>query len=276
MASLSNMLMNFEEYAKDIVLVDGGSFLWRTVVMESESAVFRQLKLIRKFFGKTVVVVLDDDDAVRQREDMLYKANRPCDENRRLVLERRNMLWEDKWVYTIRCRGMEADDVIAYFVLLSSEVDVLSGDKDLFQIPKIRLWSFNRKDKKRGFIVRKSMSDIFPAYVGQFAEPGYRYALVQALYGDATDNVPRLISRQKTLAMNVLESIMNSDDPVSESIRLYGDNFLRNIRNVVMPHYSLLKGDIDWFQFDDTYYDYSNFRLEVEYAEKQKGVVVFQ
>jgi len=273
--SVVDFLIRPQEYVNDVILVDG-AFLWRSVVTNQDNFIYRHLKIVREFFHKVPVVVLDAPGNIRKVLDDTYKAQREETEERKLVRKRSELLWENNYFPTIRLPGFEADDLIAYLVLAAPGLCVLSGDKDLFQLPGLEMYTYNKKRPHNAdeSILKKNFEDSFPKYLLEYFTPGAQAAIVQALYGDRADNIPRLLPKKKKMATMVLDVIFCSENHIQEAYNTFGKQFIQNLEHVIMPHYMLYKDEFDIMQFSDVYYNYNNFNLKVEYSHESEGIVV--
>lgn len=186
---------------KHLYLVDGSGFIFRayhampplsTSTGIPVNAVAGFVQMLQRLLDDTdashVAVILD---AARRtfRNDLYpeYKAHRPpAPEDLipqfaliREALVAMNVAWLEQ-------DGFEADDLIATYARLGveqgfEEVTVVSSDKDLMQLigPKVALWDA----MKNKVIGREEV-------IEKFGVPPEQVIEVQALIGDASDNVP--------------------------------------------------------------------------------------
>ena len=254
----------------NIVFVDGGTFLWRSVISEDDKIIYNHVKWLRRLFaGKRLVFVLDSTQNIRLQV-AFYKASRPLDENRLTVLRRRDMLWEDRHVFTVRSCGYEADDLLAYFALRYPESIILSGDKDLEQVPDIKLYTYTGDGK----VAPREFGKSFPQYLTPYLTPGTRYVLIQSLYGDKADDIPRLLPKKKTEAVKIIDAILASMNPFLEAYRIFGESFRTNVWLTLMPSVTMYNRRLKLVDLTDSYYSVENFTVEVEYAGEQEGILV--
>ncbi len=192
---------------KRLVLIDGSAYFYRafwaikglrTTAGLPTNAVFGLATMfakVRKTYGEDAVAVVYDapGPTFRHRRYEAYKATReemPEDLVRQLPHIKR--LPEAYGLSMLEISGVEADDVIGTLADRATregyEVVVVTGDKDLMQLvtkevgepgPGVILYD----EMKGRRIGRKEVRE-------KFSVPPERVVEVQALLGDATDNIP--------------------------------------------------------------------------------------
>lgn len=185
---------------KDIYLVDGSAFIFRAYhalppLTNPEGVVVNavygfcnmMVKLLNDMRAPYIAVIFD---AARKnfRNDIYpeYKANR--DETPVDLIPQFPLIREATKAFGIECielDGFEADDLIATYARIAHEqgrkVTIVSSDKDLMQLVNGHVSMFDpMKNKMIG------IDDV----VEKFGVRPDRVTHVQALAGDATDNVP--------------------------------------------------------------------------------------
>ncbi len=110
-------------------------------------------------------------------------------------------------------RGWEADDLIAATARQTQgEVSIISGDKDLLQLIGLDLFDVNLglPDKWRR-VVQYRVPDDTPwtaeRYQQEYGYPPHQAAMVHALVGDTSDNVPGLRGIGPKKAVALLEKV---------------------------------------------------------------------
>lgn len=165
---------------------------------------FRGLRvLVEKLEPSRVVMVLDGSPKKRLDIFPEYKANRAIDATSgdpkklqklaeladfRVQMDRVVGLLSERFPLTVmRHPEIEADDLVAHLCVSTweaVEITIVSTDTDYIQL-------LDRKNIKLYNPVTKE-------YVGAV---GYDYAMWKALRGDATDNIPKLVSDAQALSM---------------------------------------------------------------------------
>ena len=150
-----------------------------------------------------------------------YKANRPeAPEDLKIQLPVAISLIEKMGFHNISKQGYESDDIIASLASLASKkgikVDVVSHDKDMYQLIDEHIKIFDPIKKKR--IDREGCFEKFGVYPEDFVN-------FQALLGDSADNIPgvkgvgvktasKLINQYKTL-----ENLYNHIDELKGAVK---------------------------------------------------------
>lgn len=145
--------------------------------------------------------------------------------------------------------GYEADDLLALQALRSSSDDgfrFVGIDKDYAQLPAntIFLTAALGPHDPASHLLEK-----LPRYAQQLLErrtANRSFAIVQALTGDKSDSIPRLLSsRDRRGNARLLEAALEGDSLTLRSSAALGGPFewpafIRNLRLVTLPHPSLL------------------------------------
>lgn len=136
--------------------------------------------------------------------------------------------------------GYEADDICALEAIKANRenqlVGLFGGDKDYLQLPKeIFLYDAHYTDlraKPRSLPGGKELlkyvlnkTHLFPAYL--------------AMLGDTSDGIPRVLDYYRP--GKCILPILKSDTPYQNLYAEYGDDFLRNLTLVVLPHHTLAR-----------------------------------
>lgn len=222
-------------------VADGGYLSWvfgsdpRRIQLWNKSAV------LEFSVWMNTVIIMEGGDLERNKFFPDYKAHRkeavkkdPAATARRIRVHKFTRSMErDRKLQTVKFSGLEADDVLAAWAVLNWEerqtpMHVFGIDKDYLQmgqlmdIRKTNMDSVNFagwKDKQQ-----KTIQPVLTS--------AWHIALILALMGDISDNVPRLIPPRQ---LDIVLDIFNASNPWNEAKKLYGDDFLRNLYLTVLP-----------------------------------------
>ncbi len=219
--------MKNEPIKKDsILLIDTLNFIYRGVIKfgkkENENGkedftivynFFRNLRaLIEQFKPNKCFLALEGIPHFRYKLYPEYKANRliktgskkeatRADFNRQrdiiLSLVKHLPLWK------IKAEAYEADDVLFTLAqnLKSEDVTIISADSDLIQIiqqfPTIKLYN----------AISKST----------VSSPNYNYLVQKSIAGDTSDNIPRILSKEKAIEIASDPKLLSSFLEVEEN-----------------------------------------------------------
>lgn len=187
-----------------LILIDGSGFIFRAYHAlpplqrhdgTPVGAVYGFCNILSRFLeqaqahenGDRIIVIFD---AARQtfRQDIypLYKAHRP--EVPEDLIPQFSIIRDACAAFSIPAveqEGYEADDIIATYTAharaVGDEVVIVSSDKDLMQLLQPGVWMFDP--------IKNKLQDESAA-VERFGVPPAQVIDVQALAGDATDNIP--------------------------------------------------------------------------------------
>jgi len=195
-------------------------------------------------FVKSVLFM--DSWSARKRFYPEYKSARKKKrkdvERQRINFERvknfRKFLSTDAFLPALSYNGLEADDLVAIWFILYRPPLVVAVDKDLQQIPGIQLMDVNMLPRN---LTRSRMK--YPIYAwegieGQPKPTKYRRLLwYQAMAGDKSDSIPRLLSSSGSLAKAVTQKAWELPNLFQATYEDFGKPFLRNLKLVLMPWY---------------------------------------
>lgn len=207
--------------------------------------------------------------AERFKEDPIYAAKRLR------VREFRELLDEDPQLCTVRLKKMEADDLMAVAYMLHPKGRVVSLDKDMFQVPGMKAAMVSVKSV--GVQARAEEHPRFPKYVGN-PRQGFEYCLIQSLLGDKSDSVPRILPSHSGQAKRIFAEIRTSRNPLNEAYKRFGDEFLRNLKVILIPGPPLLKNSSSLLRsprvlfetvLSGDYWDVQNLKPEVVWEVKE-------
>jgi 5'-3' exonuclease len=205
-----------------ILLIDQLNFLYRGAItfgkpkpiegeeIKEDNTVifnyFRNLRaLVEALKPNKIIICLESKDSFRKKLYPEYKANRIIKtgdvKSDKKILAKQNILRQANIttellnylpVYKCYSDTFEADDVLYSLAnnLYNEDVVIVSNDNDLLQI-------LQKKHLKKVRIYNSSKKAFATA-------PEYFHTLFKVLYGDASDNIPRLVGEKS--AMKIVES----------------------------------------------------------------------
>lgn len=228
--------------------IDAGYYTYR---MGSRWPFSHWITYVDPEFLRTGVFLMDSAPESRLEELPSYKGRRlqrriddPAKKEiaERVAEFRRSLHQPIFGLRTVEVRGSEADDLLAIFSRTSTSADYfVATDKDFAQLkPDLKfLDSALQPIDIAGRVLEK-----WPAYCSRMLEsrPTNRwFALVQALLGDRSDSIPRVLPLSKRLAYPIVQGVLEGDlevmDPEAQV------KFLVNLRLVTLPHPSFIQGN---------------------------------
>lgn len=153
------------------------------------------------------------------------------------VVAFREVMRQDTVVYSTELDGYEADDVVAYcFIKGIGRENVIGQDKDLFMVPGLQAVMRDHT----GTRVTRNLK--LPKYAITPHSPG-SYTLTQAIYGDKSDSIPRLLpssgAAAKRLYAHLIRKAKTLELAYHNCYSYFGDEFVTNLLLVTIPHPSL-------------------------------------
>lgn len=134
---------------------------------------------------------------------------------------------ESRGHHIISIPGYEADDVVA-LLAMHYGLGIIGVDKDFFQIEGTSVRSASGVER---YISPERLAKGY----SQVSWSPQLWLLHLAIDGDAADNVPRIRDKgRRGIAEEA--SILLSPRPFTEAYNLYGDVFLENLWQVILPH----------------------------------------
>jgi hypothetical protein len=229
-------------------LVDGGYLVWKYAPQPLMGG-----WPLAKFGYTNCLVMLDHRSCYRQEVYFpAYKARRKqrnaSDPERALKAEKArrltSMIIEDPTVPSAYSPGCEADDLIAlHYLLYPDQLEgILAVDKDYLQLPGIwKLLVREMPDVRTWEGPPWATLDRFPQYGGPVT-CAKDFFLLQVLFGDSSDSVPRLLPKGWGLTTKALiQQIRECPWPLRQTYELFGERALLNIKLLAMPGVWLLK-----------------------------------
>lgn len=214
-------------------LIDGGYLSW---VHGTRPQNFGGWPLAR-FKYQESLILLDSPILWRTGYYPLYKSRRKArrvDDPQKLamhakVMRFRTVLKEDPIMKTLETVGTEADDLLALAWLKGhGRRAVLAEDKDLCQVPGLM-------SRMRDFWGEPIVSHLhLPKYLREPETPG-EYVLLQALLGDRSDSIPRLLPSLPRESIFLSRVIWASRSPLMTALGFYGAEMVRNLNLVLIP-----------------------------------------
>jgi hypothetical protein len=227
-------------------LIDGGylSFIYGSRIQASSGWHMVKMKYAN-------YLMLLDSGGVRQKEYPLYKSRRGerrdlyphMKETYERVKAFREILKNDPAINTAIIEGYEADDIIPLLFMKGIGAKrVIAQDKDFFMVPNLGNAMTDHTGVPQFYRGLK-----LPKYAIAPNKPG-TWALTQAVFGDKSDSIPRLLPSRRGYRelYNVL--IRQAPNLLSAFWNCYaewGEQFVINLRLVLLPHPTLSMEDYD-------------------------------
>lgn len=192
-------------------------------------------------------LILADAKTIRKTMFPDYKAHRKVrrdgDEEKEAAYQRvkdfREYMSKDTMITLASVDGCEADDLVAIFSFIYPNATVEAIDKDLHAVPFL----YNKMRTFKGEIPNPMWSK-FPKYQANCKLAPWSLFLMQALRGDKSDSIPRLLP--STRAKFIWNDLYNPDDPyktLTGFYQHYGEDLITNLNLVLIPTPWLLPAD---------------------------------
>lgn len=201
------------------------------------------LILTNSLFTSNLLWAMEGGKNLRRQDYYAYKQNRTTT-NHGLYVEQLRTHINFYYPYVVKSVGYEADDLIACYITITENLDVVGIDKDLLQIPNIKL-SYIDKNQQVALksITPNMVGKRLLHYIGDNISP-YQWLLFQILNGDKSDNIPRIIEKHSN-GLNTIVTLLESQSPFSSAYELIGENFVTNLKLILLPHYSMLELSVE-------------------------------
>ncbi len=213
-------LKDFDDLRERFILVDFKNTLWKSWKVSTDDLkrrdgyptghVFRFLRTLIKWkgiFGGTPVFFYEGDEKIRFELFPAYKAGRKTDEEFDPIPDAMKLISYLKCI-EIKPVDAEADDAIAAFIKKKPDAShlILSSDKDLWALrsPTVQIMSF--QDILNDYAIRKKCKKHFGV------ESPKSITMAKALYGDSSDNLPKVPRLFKKHVAPVLEIAGDPDE----------------------------------------------------------------
>jgi 5'-3' exonuclease len=189
------------------------------------------------------VLVTEGFQSIRKELFPWYKQNRAIDQLTPDQLEARKKaqeIWKDvnsnSIFQTVYNPLLEADDILAIKALQG--FTIVTNDKDMAQLPE-----YCNIEKLDGTPLRTNLYAGLPKSMHHLEMTPNRYLLTLCLYGDKSDNIPRLIPKG---AKAIKESLMiyEAGNPWEVAYSEYGTALLDNLYAAILPNPYALQGRV--------------------------------
>jgi 5'-3' exonuclease len=221
--------------------IDCGYLVYQYVYKGGYDKWVKDRALYSKYAGVTLVT--EGFSSIRKELFSWYKQNRAVDQLTPDQIEARKKaqeIWKDvnsnSIFQTVYNPLLEADDILAIKALQG--FTIVTNDKDLSQLPE---WC--SIEKLDGTPLRNNLYAGLPKSMHYLEMTPDRYLLTLCLYGDKSDNIPRLIPKGSKA---IKESLMiyEAVNPWELAYNLYGSALLDNLYAAILPNPYALQGKV--------------------------------
>lgn len=164
---------------------------------------------------------------------------------------REEVILPDANIQLAKVYGAEADDLVAICHLLTLDSTIVAVDKDLHAVPSM----FHQMEGYQSISRTVPLWEKFPKYMQNTARKPWELFLIQALRGDKSDSIPRLLPSNIGQAKWLWSEIYQKDNPGGSWDRaayyLGADVVDMNARLVLMPGPNLRDDIPRWFDILD-------------------------
>lgn len=150
-----------------------------------------------------------------------------------LVREFRQQMELDPTIMASKLRGAESDDLVAAYYLADRRLPIMGVDKDLQGVPGM----YNNLGDYYG-AKPKDFWERMPGYISKSVrcKDAANVVLVQTLFGDKSDSIPRLLpSRSPAKVWEELYIPNDLEASFTNFSDFYGDEFFLNVNMVLLP-----------------------------------------
>lgn len=201
----------------------------------------RDKVLYSRYAGCTFVT--EGFQSIRKQLFPWYKANRDTDQLTDKQIETRELtkpIWRDindnSMFQAVYNPLLEADDILALKALRG--YTIVTNDKDLAQLPE-----YCQIEKLDGTPLRNNLYAGLPKSLHHLDMTPDRYLFTLCLYGDKSDNIPRLIPKGAKAIKESL-TLYESDNPWEEAYSEYGEKLVDNLYAAILPNPYALNGEV--------------------------------
>lgn len=217
-------------------IVDGG-YLSYVLGIREDMRFWQDLK----WRFRSALICMDSNSYHRRALYPKYKSRRAeqrLTDNRKAInylkVEKfRKLIIEDLALEICKVDGAEGDDLIALAFMLDPTLDVVAVDKDLHSVPGLYQAMLRGSAKDI-----KPLSQKVPQYIGErLRKTPASLLILQALRGDKSDSIPRLLPSGITEAKRMWARLYGKRDRISfaNCYTELGADFIRNLNLVLMP-----------------------------------------
>jgi len=187
--------------------------------------------------------VLADENrfSYRKEHNKEYKANRKDYGDKPEHIKAR-AFWKElrcnapyNGLHIISMFGAEGDDIVA-LLSIQEGLSIIGIDKDYYQIPNATI--HNAKGDTMGI-----REDKLPKALEDVAWNNETWLLHLAINGDVSDNIPRLTPKGRS-GLRLEYDALTADNPTERAYKLFGDEFLDNLYQVILPYPKLVDTDM--------------------------------
>jgi len=225
-------------------IVDGGFLTWKYGV----SPFYGSWDSVRHNYTSAIIMMDTVEKTFRQRSYPFYKSHRrerlaedPARQHKRMrVLHFQEILRLDGMLQLLEVPSCEADDLVSwYFLWLQNQEpdplpEVLSIDKDYHGVPYLYLYMTREFGTTDPCVIIPFPSTKYPKYAGRVRNPR-DFLLLQCLFGDNTDSVPRLLPRNVSQSIDLVEWMKTQQCPFLALQDRLGQAFTQNLRLLILP-----------------------------------------
>lgn len=205
------------------------------------------LPILSKHTG--AILCNEEVESVRKRYNPEYKANRKhCSIEQQAYRDKAHAFWQgvkeyvrDNPHYHMKTLvGYEGDDLLALYHYLWG-YSIVANDKDLLQV------TLSARKIDGSYLVMNNLPKTITD-CPDIEKDEYFYLLYLCLFGDVSDNIPRLIPSGKRAIQDAVFNLFLCDRPFEEASKKYGTAFADNLSSVLLPHPSLLDSHCRLFE----------------------------
>lgn len=220
------------------LLIDGGYLSFLIGAVEYNTFEFKRNRSYSNYLW-----LLDGLANYRKTDFPQYKANRKRNQNQKSIETRKRVNDLRRWIKqnypkVYQHDNLEADDLIALFHYQFPDTKFVTfgNDKDMLQVPDIIL--VGGDIQHRGNIKQYKVEHFKAAKaIKPHLSRAQDLLFYQALFGDRTDNIPRILESR---AYDKMANLMQSDSPFSLAAIEY-PTFFENLKLVILPHINVLE-----------------------------------
>lgn len=188
----------------------------------------------RKYIDE-IAIAAWDNTPFRNEVQLEYKAGRSKGKEDiiEMVHTLRDEILNTSPLPIVNIEGAEADDIVACWNIFNPEDKIVGIDKDFLQLPEVfTLYSHDMKPYHYADVIDKT-----PKYLQELADKNF--ALYQILVGDATDNVPRILSKGREGKEQVQDCLKALDrgDIADTLYNMFEDKIIENAKMILFPFY---------------------------------------
>lgn len=231
-----------------MLIIDGGYLNYRMIFDNYETWEFIYAPRVDLF-------AFDSSESFRKQLFNGYKSKRKKDEalQEKLAFIKK-LIQAKKTMPHLSIDGLEADDLVACYKIFHPEYAIVGIDKDYFQLPSLQYClTYTLNQYRKDAVLRK-----LPLLSSPLAAKNF--ALFQMLWGDTSDNIPRLLP--KTGAKELVAHLVNSKSLYEDLLNNFDKaDLLQNAKLVLLPYWEFCNVQQDFFELwcSGHYWDKENW-----------------